>query len=128
MNAPLQFVALIALSRETRVAAGASSAARLLKVAEVGAGCPSFAESARWRRLESKEGRHAPRRRFRLGTQPRLKSISQARPSSSDHSRSQKLQGHFGAIHAVHLASVGMLRHPDENTNTKHGCGSASVA
>ena len=43
LKAHLPFVALIALSRETLVAAGASSSAHLTKVAaKVGRGCPSF--------------------------------------------------------------------------------------
>ena len=43
MKARLPFVALVALSRETRAAAGASSSAHVPKVAaEVGSGCPSF--------------------------------------------------------------------------------------
>ena len=75
MRAQLSPVSLHALSYKIQVSAGAPSAARLLKVAEVGAGCPSFAERARWRRLESKQGRHVPWRRFRLGTKPRFKSV-----------------------------------------------------
>jgi len=43
MKERLPFVALLALSRKARVAAGASSFARLPKVeAKIGSGCPSF--------------------------------------------------------------------------------------
>ena len=43
MKAVLPIVALLALSRKTRAAAGASRSARLLKpAAKVGTGCPSF--------------------------------------------------------------------------------------
>ncbi len=43
LKAPLPFVTLAALSRETRVAAGASSSDRRPPVAaKVGSGCPSF--------------------------------------------------------------------------------------
>ena len=38
-------------------------------------GRPAFAECARWRWLESKQGRHAPWRRCRLGTKPRFESV-----------------------------------------------------
>ena len=38
-------------------------------------GRPAFAECAWWRWLESKQGRHAPWRRFRVGTKPRFKSV-----------------------------------------------------
>ena len=122
-----------ALSHKIQVAAGASPPKRSAKVAwflrhRRSRSDPAFAESTRWRRLESKQGGHVPWRRFRLGTKPIFSSVSQSRPSSSDHSRSPKLQGHFGVIHAGRLASVGMLRHPNANTNTRQGCGLASVA
>ena len=63
MKEGLSFVASHELSRETPVAAGASSAARSLKVAaKVGAGCPSFGgqrtvASSR-KRKNSEQSRH----------------------------------------------------------------------
>jgi hypothetical protein len=56
--------------------------------------------------------------------------LAQSRPSSSNpkHSPSPKCKVISGAGHAARPASLDMLRHPNESTNTKHGGGSPSVA
>jgi hypothetical protein len=69
-----------ALSRRIQFAAGASPPRRSAKVAlflrhRRSKDRPAFAECVRWRWLESKQGRHVPWRRFRLGTKPRFKSV-----------------------------------------------------
>ena len=66
MEAGLPLVTLLALSRKTRPAAGASSSARLLKVAaKIGAGCPSFGGQRTVASLRKQENsprlsRHSP--------------------------------------------------------------------
>ena len=101
MRAQLSFVSPHALSHGIQVAAGASPPKRSAKVAWFRRHCrPTvrFAESAQWRRLEGKQGRHAPWQRSRLGAKPKIQvGLAQPRPSSSNptHSLSPKLQGHF---------------------------------
>ena len=80
MRAQLSFASLHVLSHEIQVAAGAAPPRRSAKVARFlrhlrSSVCPAFAECAWLRWLESKQGRHAPWRRFRLGTKPRFKSV-----------------------------------------------------
>jgi hypothetical protein len=91
--------------------------------------CLAFAESARWRRIESKQGGHVPWRIFRLGTKPRFRLVllSRGQVAAIPHIRpAPKCKVISGVGHAVRHASLDMLRHPNENT--KHGYGSPSAA
>jgi len=84
MRSQLSFASLHVPPREIQVAAGASPPRRSAKVAwflrhRRSKDPPAFAECVRWCSLESKQAGHVPWRIFRMGTKPRLKSVSLSR-------------------------------------------------
>jgi len=88
MRAQLSFASLHVPPREIQVAAGASPPRRSAKVVwflrhRQSKDRRAFAECVRWRWLESKQGRHAPWRRGRLGTKPRFKSVLLSRSQAA---------------------------------------------
>jgi hypothetical protein len=104
MRTSLLFVAAPAPSRKKKFAAGASPPKRCASSGMVlcrrrsSEPYPAFAESPRWRRIESKQGRHVPLAALPSGHKAKIQvGLAQSRPSSSDptHSPSPKVQGHF---------------------------------
>ena len=98
------------------------------------AGCPVFAASARSHRFESEKCRAHLSASILSWCTAKTQSCSvllsraQAVPIRRIRA-AQKCKPVSGAGgHANRHPSLGMLRHPNENTNTRQGCGSASVA
>jgi len=93
MEAPLPFVSPLAHSRKTQVTAGASSTARLLKVAtKVGLGCPSFGGQRRSHQIESKKSWNCPstsRSQSKYQASSPLRNISRGGLASSHSIRPQ---------------------------------------
>ena len=127
MKAGLSFVGLLALSRETRVAAGASIPARFLKaVAEVSVGCPPFGGQrtvASAQTLENLE--HLPKHLLLSVEAPSFEPVSIASvvvPRNFVAAPIFRLSPGIGR--AACNSSVGMLRHP----SSRRGFLSRSVA
>jgi len=124
MEAGLPFATLLALSRKTRAAAGASSSVRLLKAAaEVGAGCPSFGGQRTVASAQKQEDSQRLSKRLSLSienTELRVGLIA----SNAWAWCFLRARFSYRAVHAACASSVGMLRHP----NTTQGCLSKSAA
>jgi hypothetical protein len=147
MRASLLFVVPIALSREEIFAAGAAPPRRSAKVAWLPS--PSSVEGLsrlRGVRLVALARKQTRKARILAPLPPGHKAkiqvgLAQSRPSSSDPTHSWASAVGVWLLLSVSIysfsssvarsacaSSVGMLRHPNANTNTKHGCGSPSVA
>jgi len=103
MKARLPFVSLVALSRETRVAAGASSSARRPKVAaKVGSGCPSFGGQRTVVSARTRESMQLYR------SVPHLQSKCQA--SSRLHARQPWSPGFFSQYQSIGSAQASLVQ------------------
>jgi len=115
LKARLPFVALVALSRKTRVAAGASSSVRLSKVAaRVGSGCPSFGGQRTAASARTRESMQLCRSVLLPQGKCQASSRLHARqPWGSGFFSQYQPTGSAQASFVQLVSGVGMLRHPN---------------